>query len=124
MPKESQTLETKKLISSTLPSLVDADAAIEKERIRLQVRESHLKLQGRIDPETSALVEKLLEWESYIDGRVAALQCWFSLIAWLAPLTWCFSGTVARSLSMDYSSVLAPPFFETISQEIVSVSLR
>lgn len=59
------------IIPSTLSALVDAALSIEKVRVRSQVRETHLELNDRSDEETKKLVAKLLEIESYIDGRVA-----------------------------------------------------
>lgn len=57
---------------STLAALVDAALAVEKVRVRSQVRQSHLALDGRHDDETDDLVAKLKELEAYVDGRVAA----------------------------------------------------
>lgn len=82
-----ETEETREvIIRSTLSSLVDAALAIEKVRVRSQVRQSHLALNGRKDEETDNLVEKLQELESYVDSRVAKhvvshpAYYWFSLI--------------------------------------------
>lgn len=76
--------ETKEF--SQLSALVDAALAIEKVRVRSQVRQTHLSLNGRKDEETDALVDKLVELEDYVDGRVAKLLIqhpaydWFSRV--------------------------------------------
>lgn len=58
--------------NNSLTFLIDATLSIEKVRVRTQVRKSHLTLQSRNDPETDALLERLLEIESFLDGRVAS----------------------------------------------------
>lgn len=55
----------------TLSTLVDATLAIEKVRVRTQVRQSHLKLQGRDDPKTDELLTLLQNTEGVVDGWVA-----------------------------------------------------
>ena len=70
----------------TLSTLVDAALSIEKVRVRTQVRQSHLTLDGRHDPETDALLEKLVSIEDYVDGRTADIikghpaHHWFSKV--------------------------------------------
>ena len=70
----------------TLSALVDAALSIEKVRVRTQVRKTHLQLDGRKDPETDALLERLVNVESYVDGRVATIveahpaYDWFSQV--------------------------------------------
>ncbi len=56
-----------------LNSLVDAALAVERLRVSTQIRQSHLKLQSRQDPETDALLVELVKLEEFIDGRVATL---------------------------------------------------
>jgi len=69
-----------------LSTLVDATLAVEKIRVRTQVRQSHLRLQDKDDPETDALLEKLKDTEEYIDDRVANIlkghpaYPWFSRV--------------------------------------------
>jgi len=53
-----------------LPFLVDAQLAIEKRRVATQVRHSHLKLNGREDPDTDWLLQELNGLEERIDERV------------------------------------------------------
>jgi len=71
---------------SDLSALVDAALSIEKVRVRTQGRQSHLKLDGRVDPETDKLLERLVEIEGWVDGRVANLITshpayeWFSRV--------------------------------------------
>jgi len=69
-----------------LPSLVDAALAIEKLRVASEVRQSHLALQGKQDPETDELHRRLEDLEGFVDGRVANLiqehpaYPWFSKV--------------------------------------------
>lgn len=70
----------------TLNSLVDATLAIEKLRVASEVRQSHLKLQNKVDPETDELHKRLVDLEKYVDGRIAMLlkahpaYSWFSKV--------------------------------------------
>lgn len=57
----------------TLTNLVDAALAIEKLRVASEVRQSHLEIQQRPDPETDELHKRLVALEGYVDGRVATL---------------------------------------------------
>ena len=69
-----------------LPFLVDAALAIEKLRVASEVRQSHLALQGKQDPETDELHRRLKDLEGHVDGRVADLiqghpsYPWFSRV--------------------------------------------
>lgn len=54
-----------------LSTLVDASLATERVRIQTQIRKSHLALDGRDDPETDKLLEREIDLEEYVDGRVA-----------------------------------------------------
>lgn len=69
-----------------LTVLVDATLAIEKQRVASEVRQSHLALQGRSDPETDELHRRIKDLEEYIDGRIADLlkahpaYPWFSKV--------------------------------------------
>lgn len=71
---------------NTLSALVDASLVIEKLRVALQVRQSHLKLQGRIDSETDEFLRMVQDLENYADMRVADLikthpaYHWFNLV--------------------------------------------
>ena len=75
-----------KPLKPLLPSLVDAALAVEKLRVASEVRQSHLTLQGRQDPETDELHRRLKDLEDYVDGRVAHLiqghpaYNWFSKV--------------------------------------------
>lgn len=70
----------------SLNFLVNSALAIEKLRVASEVRQSHLKLQGRTDPETNDLHERIESLEKYVDGRVAMLlkehpaYFWFSKV--------------------------------------------
>jgi len=70
----------------SLPVMVDASLAVEKLRVAAQVRQSHLKLRERTDPETDELCKRLVGLEEFIDGRVAYLiknhpaYGWFSKV--------------------------------------------
>jgi len=81
---ESERKMTKKLTSLT--TMVDAAIAIEKLRVASEVRQSHLALQNRQDPETDELHRHLKDLEDFVDERVAYLieshpaYPWFSCI--------------------------------------------
>jgi len=70
----------------TLNTLVNATLEIEKLRVASEVRQSHLKLQGKIDPDTDWLHERLTDVEKAVDGRIAELlkahpaYPWFSKV--------------------------------------------
>jgi len=70
----------------SLSTLVDASLAVEKLRVAIQVRRSHLALQGRRDAETEELYRRLKDLEDYVDGRVGELiqshpaYPWFSRV--------------------------------------------
>lgn len=51
--------------------MVDATLVIEKLRVASEVRQSHLKLQSKIDPETDELHKRLVDLEKYVDDRIA-----------------------------------------------------
>lgn len=70
----------------TLSALVDATLAVEKIRVRTQVRQSHLKLQDRNDPETDALAERLTDIEGYIDGRIASILKTHPAYGWFSQV--------------------------------------
>lgn len=61
------------IIQDPFAFLVDSMLRIEKSRVATQVRQSHLKLQNKVDPETNELLEKLVEVEKYLDGRIGRL---------------------------------------------------
>ncbi len=69
-----------------LPALVNATLVVEKARVQSQVRQSHLALQGKQDPETDEMLSRIDELEKYIDGRIALLlkkhpaYRWFSKV--------------------------------------------
>ena len=79
-------MEAERKPKEPLPALVDAALVVEKLRVQSQVRQSHLLLQGRSDPETDELHRRIVDLEKYIDGRVATLlkahpaYGWFSLV--------------------------------------------
>ena len=70
----------------SLSRLDDALKSVEKERVRCDVRLSHLKLQGRGCEDTTKVRDMLLEVEHWIEGRIAVLievhpaYPWFSKI--------------------------------------------
>ncbi|GAH00009.1 unnamed protein product, partial [marine sediment metagenome] len=70
----------------SLATMVDAALAIEKLRVASEVRQSHLALQNRQDPETDELHQHLNDLEDYVDERVASLieshpaYDWFSCV--------------------------------------------
>jgi len=71
---------------SKLAYMVDAQLAIEKQRVASEVGLSHLAKQGREDPERVELHRRQVDLEDYIDGRVAILigshpaYPWFSRV--------------------------------------------
>ena len=70
----------------TLVVLVNSTLSIEKLRIASEIRQSHLKLQGKTDTETDELHNRLVDLEKYVDGRIANLlkghpaYPWFSKV--------------------------------------------
>ncbi len=71
---------------STLPFVVDSLLAVEKTRVRTQVRDSHLKLRDVVDPRTVQILERLNDTEEFIRDIVAdelhghPAYFWFSRI--------------------------------------------
>ncbi len=71
---------------ASFPFLVDAALAIEKLRVAAEVRQTHLKNNGREDPETDALFERINNLEEYADERIGKLLIshpaypWFSRV--------------------------------------------
>lgn len=72
-PEETKKNERTFKPGELLPMLVDATLVIEKLRVQCQVRQSHLKLQGREDPETNDLFDRVQDLEGYVDDRIAEL---------------------------------------------------
>jgi len=72
--------------TESLTSMVDAALAVEKLRVTSEVRQSHFALNGKQDPETDELHQRLRDLEDYIDDRVSDLikshpaYPWFSRI--------------------------------------------
>lgn len=72
--------------SKTFPALVDTALAIEKRRVALQTRSTHLAKQGRVDEDADDVLQKVQELEDYVDNKVANLlkqhsaYHWFSLV--------------------------------------------
>lgn len=72
--------------TKSLTAMVDAAVSIEKLRVASEVRQSHLALQGKKDPETDELRRRLKDLEDFADGTVARLiqshpaYPWFSRI--------------------------------------------
>lgn len=58
---------------ASLPVMVDTALAIERLRVASEIRQSHLALQGKHDPETDEMHRRLKELEDFVDGRVADL---------------------------------------------------
>ena len=77
---------SQKPLKPLLPTLVDAALSIEKLRVASEVRQSHLALQGKQDPETDELHRRVKDLEDFVDGRVADLikahpaYPWFSRV--------------------------------------------
>lgn len=75
----------------TLSRLDDAEKAIEKERVRHDIRLAHLKLQGKTCEDTAKVRDMLLEVEHWIEGRIAVLikghpaYPWFSRVKGVGP---------------------------------------
>ena len=71
---------------TSLTTMVDAALAVERMRVASEVRQSHLVLRGKRDPETDELHRRLKDLEDFVDGRVAYLiqghpaYHWFSQI--------------------------------------------
>jgi len=71
---------------NALSNLVDAELAIERERVSLDIRLSHLKLQGRDCKDTADTRDKLVEVEHWVEGRIANIlkehpaYPWFSRV--------------------------------------------
>jgi len=69
-----------------LSNLVDAELAIERERVSLDIRISHLDLQDRTCIDSEETRDKLLEIEHWIEGRISRIICdhpayhWFSKV--------------------------------------------
>jgi len=88
MEKEEHEIKVSETVKEQKPFefLINAVLAIEKLRVAAQVRQSHLKLQGRSDKETDDLLEEMIKLEEYADGRVAyliqdhAAYPWFSRV--------------------------------------------
>jgi len=69
-----------------LNSLTKVQYVIDKEKVRLQVRQTHLGKRGERDLETEQLLERLTDMEKYVDGRIAKIleghpaYPWFSRV--------------------------------------------
>lgn len=66
-----QSVPERILVHDPFAFLVDSMLRIEKVRVSTQVRQSHLKLQSKRDPETDDLLAELVRLETYLDGRIA-----------------------------------------------------
>jgi hypothetical protein len=75
----------------TLSRLVNSELAIEKERIRCDIRLVHLKLQDKTCEDTAEVRDKLLGVEHWIEERIAVLiknhpaYPWFSRVKGVGP---------------------------------------
>ena len=84
--EKSITEERRVTKSTTLSTLVDVGLTIEKLRVSVEVRQSHLARQGKHDPETAELHRRLKDFEDFVDGRVSDLiqnhpaYGWFSKV--------------------------------------------
>jgi len=71
---------------NALSNLVDAELAIERERVSLDIRLSHLKLQDRDCKDTADTRDRLLEVEHWVENRIATILSehpaypWFSKV--------------------------------------------
>lgn len=76
---------------STLSRLVDTLLAIERERIRCDIRLSHLELQSKTCADTGIVRDQLLVTEHWIEERIATLlqehpaYLWFSKVKGVGP---------------------------------------
>ena len=74
-----------------LSRLVDVEVAMEKERVRCDIRLSHLALQGRQCTHTAAARDKLLEIEHWVEEQIAGLikqhpaYPWFNKVKGVGP---------------------------------------
>lgn len=59
------------IIASPFEFLVNSTLHIEKLRVATQVRLKHLGFHGKIDPESTELLNRLIALETYGDGRIA-----------------------------------------------------
>ena len=75
----------------TLSRLDDALKSVEKERVRCDIRLSHLELQGKDCKDTTIVRDMLLKVEHWIEGRIAILikshpaYPWFSRVQGVGP---------------------------------------
>lgn len=71
---------------TALPFLTDAMLAIQRWRVATQVRNTHLTKRDKLDEDTRAVFDKILETEEFIEERVARLitqhpaYSWFSRV--------------------------------------------
>ncbi len=72
--------------NNTLSALVDASLAIEKLRMASTVRQTHLKLKGKDDPETDEMIRRIAGLEDYVDGRVAKLISTHPAYPWFSKV--------------------------------------
>jgi len=87
-PKKEETRMKESEIKESidLTFLVKTQLSVEKLRVAVQVRNTHLAKRNRRDPDTCELEEQLQKLEKFIDGKVGGYidlhpaQPWFSLI--------------------------------------------
>lgn len=83
---------------NALSNLVDAELAIERERVSLDIRLSHLKLQGRDCKDTAETRDKLLEVEHWIENRIATILKAHSAYPWFSKVKGIGSENIAKCL--------------------------
>ena len=105
----------------SLSTLVNATLAIEKLRVASEVRQSHLKLQNKVDVETDELHKRLVDLEGYVDGRIAELikshpaYSWFSKVKGIGKENICKIVGLVRVAPETNSEGEALPYANTIS---------
>ena len=97
---------------SKLAYMVDAQLAIEKQRVASEVGLAHLAKQGRQDPERVELHRRQVDLEDYIDGTVAPLiqghpaYPWFSKVKGIGREN---SGKVVGPIRVEPADYLVCP---------------
>jgi hypothetical protein len=84
---------------NALNNLVDAELAIERERVSLDIRLSHLKLQGRDCQDTAETRDKLLEVERWVENRIATILKDHPAYPWFSKVKGIGSENIAKCLS-------------------------
>jgi len=97
--KEVTTMDKVGQTMNTLSRLVDAQVAIEKERVRCDIRLSHLELQGKTCEDTAAVRDQLLGTEHWIEERIAALIKEHPAYSWFSRIKGVGSENIAKCIA-------------------------